>query len=925
MSAAPERPEWQSDRDAQLCGRCERAFTVLWRRHHCRACGLIFCSTCCHRKVALPHLGYEAPQRVCMSCDSALPSPLERWRHRHNLAGTGADSQAGSGHALTPRDDAGARSSGLIRGRSAAGRGDRTPPRSPPPGPGLSPKLHPLSFHFPAGPQATVPCVERPDSGDGLGRGGETMACTVAVSAPGGGGFISAARVHSGGGRGGEDSPRSEAGSAFVSAVRPVASRAPSSDDTPEDSVFDTPGTPVVADASVKTFTKVQNLVGRIFRPSAYGSTGTLSGTPPRRNAITELSAALGSPTSPGAPPSRKGSRRRALTAAVRDRVGGGKDRQPPPQQPSAAAAGWAGSGRAPEWEVRLVIHEARSLGKRRAVTVLAQLCGIEMHTGAARSEAGLRDGVYTWEEAFAASVTDPAADLHILVCSDGVVGENTIGRACVPLSLLFNQPGWAYEQLWLELLPLPADSGKGWQPRKYRAPRAGLPRGELPGTMRRPKHTLGFICVSVSFKRAPLCTSVAWLTAPAELSEQAHLPREASWDSALLAYHWHRVQDSWHNWQRAPLLLWIAVGDGRRRAAAALWGLLCMFGELWQAPLVIAALFVVNGVVHGQQLATQYERVLVFQEDNDTEKPGLRQRVKSAAQMPQRFAERLLRLQDSLGRAATVMEKTQHCFAFDCDPAAASASALLIFGIATAAALAIALLSHRLLLFFVGAYAIFRPPARSLPFGSARLRAGLRVRLVPPPRPERSPWEGRPRARYNATVIEVRSDTVLLLWDAPESGGPPWSSRAPAPVSRKWWDGSASPAVLDGSWSCAIRELRISLQNRLRDLSHTDVVRRMLQNLWSRLPDSLELEHRKIAESQQVPAGSMPQPASAANRGASVSPTPPQRTSSPPPGAPVPPLRLPSSPRRALSPSKRVGSTLGRGHSAGELRPSGA
>jgi hypothetical protein len=43
---------WVPDRDAPACTACTAAFTLFKRRHHCRGCGLVFCSECSnYRKV----------------------------------------------------------------------------------------------------------------------------------------------------------------------------------------------------------------------------------------------------------------------------------------------------------------------------------------------------------------------------------------------------------------------------------------------------------------------------------------------------------------------------------------------------------------------------------------------------------------------------------------------------------------------------------------------------------------------------------------------------------------------------------------------------------------------------------------------------------------------------------------------------------
>ncbi|CAK9814817.1 Zinc finger FYVE domain-containing protein 9 [Anthophora plagiata] len=64
-------PFWVPDSDAPSCMLCDVKFTVLKRRHHCRACGKVLCSKCCNMKYKLEYQG-NIDSRVCVSCYQLL-------------------------------------------------------------------------------------------------------------------------------------------------------------------------------------------------------------------------------------------------------------------------------------------------------------------------------------------------------------------------------------------------------------------------------------------------------------------------------------------------------------------------------------------------------------------------------------------------------------------------------------------------------------------------------------------------------------------------------------------------------------------------------------------------------------------------------------------------------------------------------------
>nr|CAB3267940.1 zinc finger FYVE domain-containing protein 16 [Phallusia mammillata] len=65
------KPRWVPDKESPACTKCGVAFSFTRRRHHCRACGQVFCNTCCNEKSKLEYMEF-AEARVCMWCYAAI-------------------------------------------------------------------------------------------------------------------------------------------------------------------------------------------------------------------------------------------------------------------------------------------------------------------------------------------------------------------------------------------------------------------------------------------------------------------------------------------------------------------------------------------------------------------------------------------------------------------------------------------------------------------------------------------------------------------------------------------------------------------------------------------------------------------------------------------------------------------------------------
>jgi len=74
MYRAQCAPEW---RDGDRCYRCRATFTrLLNRKHHCRACGNVFCSDCSSKNSIIPKFGIEKEVRVCENCFDEINNPM---------------------------------------------------------------------------------------------------------------------------------------------------------------------------------------------------------------------------------------------------------------------------------------------------------------------------------------------------------------------------------------------------------------------------------------------------------------------------------------------------------------------------------------------------------------------------------------------------------------------------------------------------------------------------------------------------------------------------------------------------------------------------------------------------------------------------------------------------------------------------------
>ncbi|DAZ95328.1 TPA: hypothetical protein N0F65_002435 [Lagenidium giganteum] len=68
LSAYQSPPRWVKDEVIDACSLCSDQFDLLNRKHHCRACGLVYCKSCAARFDRVIKLGFREPVRVCNPC-----------------------------------------------------------------------------------------------------------------------------------------------------------------------------------------------------------------------------------------------------------------------------------------------------------------------------------------------------------------------------------------------------------------------------------------------------------------------------------------------------------------------------------------------------------------------------------------------------------------------------------------------------------------------------------------------------------------------------------------------------------------------------------------------------------------------------------------------------------------------------------------
>ncbi|KFQ31859.1 Zinc finger FYVE domain-containing protein 16, partial [Mesitornis unicolor] len=99
VALSGKQPLWVPDSEAPNCMNCQVKFTFTKRRHHCRACGKVFCGGCCRRKCKLQYMEKEA--RVCTGCYDDI-NKAQAFERMMSPTGPVPSSNVSSEHCASP-------------------------------------------------------------------------------------------------------------------------------------------------------------------------------------------------------------------------------------------------------------------------------------------------------------------------------------------------------------------------------------------------------------------------------------------------------------------------------------------------------------------------------------------------------------------------------------------------------------------------------------------------------------------------------------------------------------------------------------------------------------------------------------------------------------------------------------------------------
>eukprot|EP01064_Diplonema_japonicum_P001133 TRINITY_DN1072_c2_g3_i1.p1 TRINITY_DN1072_c2_g3~~TRINITY_DN1072_c2_g3_i1.p1 ORF type:complete len:566 (+),score=34.67 TRINITY_DN1072_c2_g3_i1:71-1768(+) len=353
-------------------------------------------------------------------------------------------------------------------------------------------------------------------------------------------------------------------------------------------------------------------------------------------------------------------------------------------------------------YKVTVMIHEVKSAGSHD-LTKPSPCVLISSEYETVRTTTKPSSCSHYYGEEFNLTITDATSSLHFKVVDDRTLHYTVIGRACVPLSTVSKK---GLKNIWLELLPDDPKERKDAADSKYRSATRASP-------MKKPKHPLGWLCVSIVSHFDLLCY----------FKPPVPPPRVEEFTSTDFMVNISRLQVLWN--QKTPTLLVMTQGLPdliKFGLVIPLWGFICSGLQVWSVPLLCYALIVVNGVLSSKGTAYQIkfsETEIAVYEDDVQNKEGVTAKLRSAYNAAHELPVVLRRIQMGLGQVASSLERFHTMFSFhDLSVSVAVCLALLLFSCLLSVVLFV--FPVRFVFFLVGFRVIIidnKPPNPNNPF----------------------------------------------------------------------------------------------------------------------------------------------------------------------------------------------------------------
>lgn len=98
-------PEWTPDKEVTNCTKCNAKFGFTTRKHHCRRCGQIYCSSCCDERLELLRMCFIDPVRVCHDCAPATVEENKFFDRHLKMLTAGATFRLGNTDSIIESQD----------------------------------------------------------------------------------------------------------------------------------------------------------------------------------------------------------------------------------------------------------------------------------------------------------------------------------------------------------------------------------------------------------------------------------------------------------------------------------------------------------------------------------------------------------------------------------------------------------------------------------------------------------------------------------------------------------------------------------------------------------------------------------------------------------------------------------------------------